>query len=71
MATRLSRIPVRFHRRNGSQMVPEIVERIFDGDESEGMNLAKLRNDWSVAWQEQEWGGQKDMSSVDLSSRRH
>jgi hypothetical protein len=39
-----------------TSLAPEIVERILDGDEPEGMSLAKLRNDWSVVWQEQEWG---------------
>jgi hypothetical protein len=39
-----------------TSLAPEIVERILDGDEPEGISLAKLRNDFSVAWREQQWG---------------
>ena len=35
---------------------PDIVLRILDGHEPEGISLAKLRNDLSVLWAEQEWG---------------
>jgi hypothetical protein len=38
-----------------TSLAPEIVERILDGDEPEGISLAKLRSDWPVVWQEQEW----------------
>ncbi|MFT5043008.1 MAG: hypothetical protein ACI8TX_004005 [Hyphomicrobiaceae bacterium] len=37
-----------------TSLAPEIVERILDGDEPEGISLAKLRNDLPVLWAEQE-----------------
>ena len=39
-----------------TSLAPEIVERILNGDEPEGISLAKLRNDLPVVWAEQEWG---------------
>jgi hypothetical protein len=39
-----------------TSLAPETVERILDGDEPEGMSLAKLRNDLPVVWEEQVWG---------------
>lgn len=39
-----------------TSLAPEIVERILNGDEPEGISLAKLRNDLPVLWAEQAWG---------------
>jgi hypothetical protein len=39
-----------------TSLAPEIVERILDGDEPEGISLAKLRNNLPVVWTEQAWG---------------
>ena len=39
-----------------TSLAPEIVERILDGDEPEGISLAKLRNDLPVLWVKQVWG---------------
>lgn len=39
-----------------TSLAPEIVERILDGDEPEGISLAKRRNDLRMVWEEQAWG---------------
>ena len=39
-----------------TSLAPEIVEKILNGDEPEGISLAKLRNDLPVLWAEQECG---------------
>ena len=38
-----------------TSLAPEIVERILDGDEPEGISLAKLRADLPLVWGEQKW----------------
>ena len=38
-----------------TSLAPEIAERILDGDEPEGISLAKLRTDLPVVWDEQVW----------------
>ena len=38
-----------------TSLAPEIVERILDGDEPEGISLAKLRNDLPLVWHDQSW----------------
>jgi len=38
-----------------TSLAPEIVERILNGDEPEGISLAKLRNNLPVLWDEQTW----------------
>ncbi len=38
-----------------TSLAPEIVERILDGDEPEGISLRRLQKGVPVAWTEQEW----------------
>jgi hypothetical protein len=44
-----------------TSLAPEIVERILDGDEPEGMSLAKLRTELPVVWWEQVWDESSDV----------
>jgi hypothetical protein len=37
-----------------TSLSPDIVERILDGDEPEGISLAKLRTELPLRWAEQE-----------------
>ena len=39
-----------------TSLAPELVERILDGDEPEGISLAKLRTDLPISWAEQKRG---------------
>lgn len=38
-----------------TSLAPEIVERILDGDEPEGISLRRLQKGVPVAWAEQVW----------------
>ena len=38
-----------------TSLAPEIVERILDGDEPEGISLAKLSTELSMLWPDQHW----------------
>lgn len=38
-----------------TSLAPEIIERILNGDEPEGISLAKLRNNLSSLWADQSW----------------
>ena len=39
-----------------TSLAPNVVERILDGDEPEGISLARLRENLPAVWQEQTWG---------------
>ena len=39
-----------------TSLAPEIVERILNGDEPEGISLRRLQKGVPVAWSDQEWG---------------
>ena len=41
-----------------TSLAPEIVERILNGDEPEGISLRRLQKGVPMAWTEQVWGGQ-------------
>jgi hypothetical protein len=38
-----------------ASLSPEIVKRILDGDEPEGLSLAKLRKHLPLVWADQKW----------------
>jgi len=38
-----------------TSLAPEIVERILEGDEPEGISLARLRSDLPIVWTDQTW----------------
>jgi hypothetical protein len=38
-----------------TSLAPEVIERILNGDDPEGISLRRLQKDLPVAWSDQKW----------------